>query len=110
MPNNNTNSLGSLSFRSGGDRGSMRGASGLFTETVSRSIANEALAKMMAIEKCDQTIINPVFGSDLTYKAKVSLTDYCNFESTVVSRYYDTAAIRKKYHNIQTIELSSINF
>ena len=29
---------------------------------------------------------------------------------TVVSRYYDTAEIRKKYHNIQTIELSSTNF
>ena len=28
----------------------------------------------------------------------------------VVSRYYDTAGIRKKYHNIQTIELSSTNF
>ena len=25
-------------------------------------------------------------------------------------RYYDTAGIRKKYYNIQTIELSSINF
>ena len=29
---------------------------------------------------------------------------------TVVFRYYDTAGIRKKYHNIQTIEISSINF
>ena len=29
---------------------------------------------------------------------------------TVVSRYYDTAGIRKKYHYIQTIEISSINF
>ena len=29
--------------------------------------------------------------------------------STVVSRYYDSAGIRKKYHNIQTIEISSIN-
>ena len=29
---------------------------------------------------------------------------------TVVSRYYDTAGIRKKYHNIQTVELSSTNF
>ena len=28
---------------------------------------------------------------------------------TVVSRYYDTAGIRKKYHNIQTIEIFSIN-
>ena len=28
---------------------------------------------------------------------------------TVVSRYYDTAGIRKKYHNIQTIKISSIN-
>ena len=30
--------------------------------------------------------------------------------ATVVSRYYDTAGIRKKYRNIQTIEISSINF
>ena len=30
--------------------------------------------------------------------------------STVVSRYYDTDGIRKKYHNIQTIEISSIYF
>ena len=29
---------------------------------------------------------------------------------TVVSHYYDTAGIRKKYHSIQTIEISSINF
>ena len=28
----------------------------------------------------------------------------------VVSRSYDTAGIRKKYHNIQTIELSGTNF
>ena len=33
-----------------------------------------------------------------------------NIRSTVVSRYYDTAGIRKKHHNIQTIEISSINF
>ena len=26
---------------------------------------------------------------------------------TVVSHYYDTAEIRKKYHNIQTIEISN---
>ena len=35
------------------------------------------------------------------------LIAYCN---TVVSRYYDTAGVRKKYHYIQTIEISSINF
>ena len=29
---------------------------------------------------------------------------------TVVSRCYNTAGIRKKYHLIQTIEISSINF
>ena len=28
---------------------------------------------------------------------------------TVVSHYYDTAGIRKKYQYIQTIEISSIN-
>ena len=32
------------------------------------------------------------------------------FPNTVVSHYYDTAGIRKKYHNIQTIELSGVNF
>ena len=31
-------------------------------------------------------------------------------QTTVVSHYYDTAGIRKKYHNIQTINLSSTNF
>ena len=30
--------------------------------------------------------------------------------NTVVSRYFDTAGIRKQYHYIQTIEISSINF
>ena len=34
---------------------------------------------------------------------------YCR-KYTVVSRYYDAAGIRKKYHNIQTIEISSIDF
>ena len=29
---------------------------------------------------------------------------------TVVSHYYDTAGIRKKYHYIQTIEIPCINF
>ena len=29
---------------------------------------------------------------------------------TLVSLYYDTAGKRKKYHYIQTIEISSINF
>ena len=37
----------------------------------SRSIANEALAKMMTIEKCDITIKNPLFGSGLPFKPKV---------------------------------------
>ena len=27
-----------------------------------------------------------------------------------LSPHYDTAGIRKKYHNIQTIEISSLNF
>ena len=27
--------------------------------------------------------------------------------TTVVSRYYDTAGIRKKYHNIETIKLTN---
>ena len=30
--------------------------------------------------------------------------------NTVVSRYYDTAGIRKKYHYIQAIKISSTNF
>ena len=38
---------------------------------MSRSIANEALTKMVAIEKCDITVINPVFGSGLPFQNKV---------------------------------------
>lgn len=34
--------------------------------------ANEALAKMLAIEKCNTVVINPLFGSALPYKTKVS--------------------------------------
>ena len=37
-------------------------------------------------------------------------TGKVRLHNTVVSCYYDTAGIRKKYHNIQTIEISSINF
>ncbi|XP_013381091.1 krev interaction trapped protein 1 [Lingula anatina] len=33
--------------------------------------ANDALAKMMAIEKCDIVVMNPLFGSGLPYKHKV---------------------------------------
>ena len=33
--------------------------------------ANEALANMLAIEKCDQVVINPLFGSGLPYEPKV---------------------------------------
>lgn len=33
--------------------------------------ANEALAKMLSIEKCDTVVINPLFGSELPYKPKV---------------------------------------
>ncbi|XP_064646385.1 krev interaction trapped protein 1-like isoform X2 [Lineus longissimus] len=32
--------------------------------------ANEALAKMVALEKCDMVVINPLFGSGLPYKNK----------------------------------------
>ncbi|KAK6961526.1 krev interaction trapped protein 1 [Biomphalaria glabrata] len=32
--------------------------------------ANEALAKMLSIEKCDSVVINPLFGSLLPYKTK----------------------------------------
>ena len=41
------------------------------SEGLTRSIANESLAKMMAIEKCDRTIVNPVHGSEPKYKALV---------------------------------------
>ncbi|XP_005090570.1 krev interaction trapped protein 1 [Aplysia californica] len=34
--------------------------------------ANEALAKMLAIEKCDTVVMNPLFGSGLPYKTKVN--------------------------------------
>ena len=37
-----------------------------------RTAANEALAKMLALDKCEITKINPLFGSDLAYKCKVS--------------------------------------
>ena len=33
--------------------------------------ANEALAKMLSIEKCDTVVMNPLFGSGLPYKPKV---------------------------------------
>ena len=36
--------------------------------------------------------------------------EYLYCIGTVASRYYDTAGIRKKYVNIQAIEISSINF
>ena len=31
---------------------------------------------MMAIEKCDKVVINPLFGSGLQYKHRVSFTQY----------------------------------
>ncbi|KAK3734296.1 hypothetical protein RRG08_058452 [Elysia crispata] len=34
--------------------------------------ANEALAKMLSIEKCDTVVMNPLFGSGLPYKPKVN--------------------------------------
>lgn len=34
--------------------------------------ANEALANMLAIEKCDQVVMNPLFGSGLPYQPKVN--------------------------------------
>ncbi|KAK2194018.1 hypothetical protein NP493_3g04010 [Ridgeia piscesae] len=46
-------------------------SSGAMGEVYSNSIANEALAKMVAIEKCDITIKNPIFESDMSYKNKV---------------------------------------
>lgn len=35
--------------------------------------ANEALAKMLFIEKCDTVVINPLFGSSGPYKTKVRI-------------------------------------
>lgn len=40
-----------------------------------RLTANEARAKMLAIEKCDKVVMNPLFGSKLP-KLKVILLDY----------------------------------
>lgn len=37
-----------------------------------RLTANEALAKMLFIEKCDKVVMNPLFGSGLPYKTKVN--------------------------------------
>jgi hypothetical protein len=42
-----------------------------FSEGYSRTFANEALAKMMEIEKCDIIKINTVFGQELPFKSKV---------------------------------------
>ena len=36
-----------------------------------RQTANEAMAKMLSIEKCEIVVINPIFGSGLAYKTKV---------------------------------------
>ncbi|XP_069107447.1 krev interaction trapped protein 1-like [Argopecten irradians] len=37
-----------------------------------RLTANEALAKELAIEKCDIVVINPIFGSQMPYKTNVN--------------------------------------
>ena len=44
------------------------------------------------------------------FMKRVYVLYICSVGGTVVSRYYDTAGIRKKYHDIQSIELSSTNF
>ena len=44
------------------------------------------------------------------FNIRVALSTVVVVYNAVVSRYYDTAGIRKRYHNIQTIELSSTNF
>ena len=38
--------------------------------------ANEAQAKMLAIEKCDIVVMNPLFGSGLPYNPKVGRESY----------------------------------
>ncbi|KAJ8320852.1 hypothetical protein KUTeg_002439 [Tegillarca granosa] len=70
-----------------------------------RLTANEALAKMLAIEKCEIVKINPLFGSGLPYKTKVNnvvtnlywgsaAPDY----DTVTSRRSSTASSIEGYH------------
>lgn len=39
--------------------------------------ANEAQAKMLAIEKCDIVVMNPLFGSGLPYNPKVGEHSVC---------------------------------
>ena len=56
------------------------------SEGLTRSIANEALAKMMAIEKCDRTIVNPVYNSEPKYKPLVS--DPCSYSCNPSDFYF----------------------
>ena len=55
---------------------------------------------------CSASHVRPQKSYDLSVTSNVRPKK----KVTVVSHYYDTAGIRKRYHNIQTIEISSINF
>ena len=46
----------------------------------------------------------------LTILVIYSMSGTVIYDIISVSRHYDTAGIRKKYHNIQIIKISSINF
>ena len=56
---------------SGGGSSSQAAKIAHFPQEVVKT-ANEALAKMLSIEKCDTVVMNPLFGSGLPYKPKVS--------------------------------------
>ncbi|KAK6172059.1 hypothetical protein SNE40_018023 [Patella caerulea] len=47
--------------------------------------ANEALTKMLSIEKCDIVVMNPLFGSGLPYKTKANCV--------VINRFWDQGII-----------------
>jgi hypothetical protein len=51
--------------------------------------ANEALANMLAIEKCDQVVMNPLFGSGLPYSPKVTEGITCAFEIRIFTFHCD---------------------
>ncbi|KAK3083463.1 hypothetical protein FSP39_023274 [Pinctada imbricata] len=66
-----------------------------------RQTANEAMTKMLAIEKCDIVVINPIFGSGLPYRTKVDnfvknmywgreIPDYSSLSTPSTSSSYES--------------------
>jgi hypothetical protein len=67
------------------------------SETV-KTIANEALTKMLALDKCECTKINPLFGSDLVYKPRASTYVYqaISFYCAKICFVHTTWSLRTK--------------